>query len=495
MLRPVLPEDDRVEYVLHCPPCNVEALVIEMRAFVAVLCPFLQTHMWQRESFDLAVLPGECAVGGSVAFGDSVSDEWLVAFLVFELTRAFPGVVAELHDGDGQFLLVEAAMELPEWLEPETADNRCFVFGGELHLLGMDDEEEEGEEDGKHASSRAAAPRSVTLEEGVRLVRRLGPSGETLAPERVRRVLAKRLEEAPRQSLVEGRHRTKMVLPDLLARMVARRPEMAAGAVERFYHRDEEAERSLRRLARFDWASRREVVVKLSRLMFVQVLQQSFAAPCPRFELPAVESQGRRAAELGMRLTCGFELWAAEKKKSEREELERELAKGEEEEGREEKGEEDEKESDEQWMFVSPAQVEDWVGVHETEAEEVKKMMDNVTKMKSFVDGEATMDGAETMHKEEEEEGNEDLDVGRFFGALQRGLGLPESFLKEREEGDEEAREQQKEMDEELRGMGRNEDYDEDVDMNLVEAIVKTHESGGGETGPLAHLLSLLRAK
>ena len=105
------------------------------------------------------------------------------------------------------------------------------------------------------------------------------------------------------------------------------------------------------------------------------------------------------------------------------------------------------------------------------------------------------MDGAEVTHKEEEEEEEEDLDVDGFFGALQRGLGLPESFLKERKEGDEEAREQQKEMDEELREMGRNEDYDEDVDMNLVEAIVKTHESGGGENGPLAHLLSLLRAK
>ena len=330
MLRPVLPEDDRVEYVLHCPPpCDIEALLADMCAFVAMLCPFLATHMWQRESFSLAALPGKgaAAVGGSVAFGDCVSDEWLVAFLVFELTRAFPGVVAELRDGDGQFLLVEAAMELPEWLEPETADNRCFVFGGELHLLGVDEEEEEGgeggEREGKGGSlprrrERAAAPRSVTLEEGIRLVRQLGPSGETLAPERVRRVLAKRLEEAPGKSLVEGRHRTRMALPESLARMLARRPEMAAGAVERFYHRDEEAERRLRRVGRFDWASRREASVKLSRLMFVQLLQQSFAAPSARFELPSMESEGRRAAELGMRLTCGFELWAAG---TEREEL------------------------------------------------------------------------------------------------------------------------------------------------------------------------------
>lgn len=36
----------------------------------------------------------------------------------------FDDLAVKVNDNDGEFLLVEAAAELPDWLEPEVAENR-----------------------------------------------------------------------------------------------------------------------------------------------------------------------------------------------------------------------------------------------------------------------------------------------------------------------------------------------------------------------------------
>ena len=61
---------------------------------------------------------------GRTNFGDSIEDEWVIVYLLRELTKKHHNVWAKAVDGDGQFLLVEAAATLPAWLEPEVADNR-----------------------------------------------------------------------------------------------------------------------------------------------------------------------------------------------------------------------------------------------------------------------------------------------------------------------------------------------------------------------------------
>ena len=58
-------------------------------------------------------------------------------FVLRELTRAFPELTVAVEDGDGAFLLIEAARALPAWLEPDTSANRVFVRGGALHLVDV----------------------------------------------------------------------------------------------------------------------------------------------------------------------------------------------------------------------------------------------------------------------------------------------------------------------------------------------------------------------
>lgn len=61
---------------------------------------------------------------GRTNFGDSIEDEWVIVYILRELTKKHQDLWVRVVDSDGEFLLVEAASSLPDWLEPEVADHR-----------------------------------------------------------------------------------------------------------------------------------------------------------------------------------------------------------------------------------------------------------------------------------------------------------------------------------------------------------------------------------
>ena len=63
-----------------------------------------------------------CLVG-QTRFGDCIDDEWFIVFLLRELTRKFD-VAVSATDNDGEFLLIESAMVLPAWIDPDNSENR-----------------------------------------------------------------------------------------------------------------------------------------------------------------------------------------------------------------------------------------------------------------------------------------------------------------------------------------------------------------------------------
>ena len=67
---------------------------------------------------------------GRTNYGDSVEDEWLVVYILRELSKQHPEVWIKTVDTDGEFLLIEAANALPRWLNPEIADNRVSSSNG-----------------------------------------------------------------------------------------------------------------------------------------------------------------------------------------------------------------------------------------------------------------------------------------------------------------------------------------------------------------------------
>lgn len=67
---------------------------------------------------------GTWLLRGRTNYGDSVADEWLIVYLLRELSKKFPDAWTRVYDTDGEFLLIEAANTLPKWLNPEVAENR-----------------------------------------------------------------------------------------------------------------------------------------------------------------------------------------------------------------------------------------------------------------------------------------------------------------------------------------------------------------------------------
>ena len=76
---------------------------------------------------------GQAHLYGMTNFGDSVEDEWLIVYILRELTNHFPNSWVKVVDNGGEFLLIQAANALPRWLTPEVADNR--VSRSSLHLV------------------------------------------------------------------------------------------------------------------------------------------------------------------------------------------------------------------------------------------------------------------------------------------------------------------------------------------------------------------------
>lgn len=61
-----------------------------------------------------------------------MEDEWVVVYILRELTKKFEDVWVKVNDTDGEFLLIEAAGALPTWLEPEVADNRVSTYSSHM---------------------------------------------------------------------------------------------------------------------------------------------------------------------------------------------------------------------------------------------------------------------------------------------------------------------------------------------------------------------------
>jgi hypothetical protein len=128
---------------------------------MAAVLPHIERYVWQRDAFTLtsslrspppwerprppgrraaerqqqqeqheqqqppAPKRGPPCLWGAVAFGDSVDDEWFVAWLALELTRRFEGLAARVWDDDGEFLLIEVGAAACRWVSATCARRGC----------------------------------------------------------------------------------------------------------------------------------------------------------------------------------------------------------------------------------------------------------------------------------------------------------------------------------------------------------------------------------
>ncbi|KAK0386943.1 hypothetical protein NLU13_5256 [Sarocladium strictum] len=311
----VLPENC-VEYFLLVidpqlePRKKLSQLESIRQAALELAQTLTKDYIWQREEFNLELRTenGLTYLYGITDYGDAVEDEWLIVYIIRQLTSSNPSVWARVADADGEFLLVEAANVLPKWISPEIDRNRVWIHNGQLFVIPVDE---------------VAAPKSepLSLPRAVEFV--TNKSSALVHSPFIQEEAFYRLDKYPDQ-IADSIHHALVTIPRRLAYVIYSVPRAISAAVEAFYLRDPISLKpilSSSSTLTFPPEDLTTVSVRFSKVLFAQVRSQHFDAPSRWRELlseadTATDTAARTRLEMGMKLTCGFEMLAARAYKS-----------------------------------------------------------------------------------------------------------------------------------------------------------------------------------
>ncbi|OSD05949.1 SGT1-domain-containing protein [Trametes coccinea BRFM310] len=328
--RPPTISEDTLQYLLYLPEdqsdrVSATTLATLMIEYTQSLLP---DHLWHRDSFELKVAPDpegnkdKWVLEGLMRVGDCIDDEWCAVWLLRELSRKWD-IVISVWDSDGEFLLIEAADELPSWVTPSNAENRVWIHNSRLHFIPLshvsapsarnrrrrylphqgEEEEEQLENDEEEF---------ILATDAVKLVR--DPLVETTAPESVERIVWKRISGYPAASR-QHVHVTKAYLPVDVAKALAVDPPLVQKAVEAFYTRDALQLRAAQKMARFPPEPSVLVSVRMTRTAYAQLVGQRFHPPKVFGRWAEREGSNEwRWRDIGMKIACGFEMLYQESK-------------------------------------------------------------------------------------------------------------------------------------------------------------------------------------
>ncbi|KAK3089567.1 hypothetical protein FSP39_004670 [Pinctada imbricata] len=271
--------------------------------FLAFVSPHLVEFIWQNEPFNLApILQGDLPphLYGRTNFGDNVEDEWFIVYLLSSLTKKFPGLVVKVNDNDEEFLLIEAADALPKWVTPETAENRVYLYNGELHIIPIPQ---------TPAEITTLPTGTPSVEQAIQCVKNYNSA--TRASNKVQQEISARINEFPARAS-ESIHHAHCYIPANLAAVLDKKPDLVSAGVRAFYYRDPIDLRSCRTMQYFRPGTRVVRRVKFTRCLYSQLLQQKFV-PDKRcgYTLPSTHNPKYKAHDLGMKLAHGFEILCA----------------------------------------------------------------------------------------------------------------------------------------------------------------------------------------
>lgn len=273
---------------------------------------------------------------GLINYGDSVEDEWLIVYMLKELSNRFPELWVKVVDTDGEFLLIEAANALPRWLNPEIADNRVstllatrllkdtkltkfqvWIHQNKLRIIPLSAAS-------TALTQTAPVSRSLTLEEALQIL--TTNSGILINSPLIEAEAFYRLRNYPAQ-ITASMHHAPVSIPRKLAYILHVRPASIAPAVEAFYLRDPIALKALQSSSSLSFAPKDLVTVSIrfTKVLYAQLKsQQQFSTPEAWKDVLAQAAKGAGSDpladnkyarfEMGMKVTSGFEMLVSDSK-------------------------------------------------------------------------------------------------------------------------------------------------------------------------------------
>ena len=282
----------------------------------------LKDFIWQREGFQFQLTTGKGKIithfytveltsvidgsflYGQTNYGDSVEDEWLIVYLLRELSRLNPDIWIRIVDSDGEFLLVEAANALPRWLNPEVAEARVWINSARLLIIPLET-----------GSEIAIEAQPLTIPEAQQYIQ-INQSKLLHSP-MIEAEAFYRLEKYPQQ-IADSLHHALVQIPRKLAYILHEDAAYISPAVEAFYLRDPIALRPLQGndISSLEFGPEDPVAVsaKFTKVGYAQLKSQQFTVPVA-WERTVTSQDGtkkRNQQEIGMKMACGFEMLLAD---------------------------------------------------------------------------------------------------------------------------------------------------------------------------------------
>lgn len=202
-----------------------------------------------------------------------------------------------LVDNDGDVLLIEAALDIPAWLDPSNSQNRVYLYNGQVHIIPLPT---------SPADLLQATSGPLMRQKAIDLIRT--NSKNTLASAAIQQAIMDRVSDYPAAAHKEI-HRAGCILPNQAAFVLLSEPQLITLAIEAFYLRDPISMKACATMKTFSPQSgSTETVIQFTKTTYAQTVSQKFYAPKP-FRLPSVrEKKQFKFAELGMKVACGLEM-------------------------------------------------------------------------------------------------------------------------------------------------------------------------------------------
>jgi hypothetical protein len=314
---PILPvqrntDGDILEYAIYpvYPDTNLQTV---LDYTLDLLATWTDNYIWNLDPFTLQLDTSLRKLYGSMEMGEDSGislDEWVVVGILWQVSKHFPDVVIRIQDSDGEFLLIESALHIPDWLKPETAENRVWIQKGQLQIIPL-----------KEFTSHDPPPLPIddALKHLRMAIRSEGTTASLFSDAGMNATIRDKIKGFPRR-LGEQQHFACVMMPRLLAQVIHRNRQVISAGVQSFNRRITEFKvcstgietnsKKLRKLKYFppeDWVT---VNVQFSRPLFTIIKLQKFSPP-PAFLPQSLSAPEREAYELGIKLTCAFELVAS----------------------------------------------------------------------------------------------------------------------------------------------------------------------------------------
>jgi len=327
--------DDTVEYIICVIDQKLNEAAIRSRlkevqnVANALTKGLLKDYIWQRESFKSDLVPAKAplkaqdkksgnedaplslswTLQGRINFGDSIADEWLIVYLLRELSYKLPDIYIRVADNDGEFLLIEAAGALPKWLNPEIAEHRVWLNNGHLRIIP--NQESPGSKDRKALSG------AISLRQAVSYLQ--DSQSNLIHSQLIEDEAFYRLRDYP-EAISKSLHHALVTIPRQVAYVLHQKPSYISSAVEAFYLRDHVSTKPLDTKDTATMSFPPEdfvtVSVKFTRVGYAQMRAQEFPPP-PSWTAVRPHANDPKVS-MGMKVACGFEMLLQDKHNQDR---------------------------------------------------------------------------------------------------------------------------------------------------------------------------------